>query len=169
MTPKIKRRRGLMGYSLPEVMIVVLITATIASVGAPLMVRVLNFWRQTVARNDIERDVRSSLDMINRFLRQADRRTVLIDQVSGQPPHSRIAFTTEKGQTLAFYQSGSKLYMKLGATTSLLSDRLGFLAFSYPRTDDVSIVSVAITMQAPTYLGGKKALQLSIAKVRIMN
>ena len=161
------------GFSLTEAMISVAGIAILAGSAAPLIISLTNFWYQTTARNDIERDVRSSLDTINRFLRQAQRNTVVIDQASGQPPYSRITFTTEKGQTASFYQSGDTLMMSLadGATNRLtsLSKRVGFIAFSYPRTDDTSIISVAVTMQAPTYRGGKKALQLSIQKVRIMN
>lgn len=168
MTP----RRGSPGYTLTEAMISVAIVGGIAAASAPILVSVTNFWRQTTARADIERDVRVSLDTINRYVRQGRQDTVVIDQVSGQPPWSRLTFTTQTGQTLKFYQSGSKLMMTLSSntvTTSTLSSRLGYVAFTYPRTDDVSIVSVAMTMQAPTYLGGKKALQLSISKVRIMN
>jgi prepilin-type N-terminal cleavage/methylation domain-containing protein len=166
-------RRRTLGYTLTETMMAVAIVGILAAVSAPLIISVTTFWRQTTARNDIERDVRSSLDIMNRFLRQAQRMTVVIDRAANQPPYSRITFTTEKNQTVAFYQSGNNLMMSLrtGATTrvSKLSGRLGFIAFTYPRTDDISIVSVAMTMEAPTYLGGKKALQLSIQKVRLMN
>ena len=160
------------GYTLTEAMMTVAILGILGGSAAPIMVRINNFWRQTTARNEIERDVRASLDQINRSLRQADRRTINIDQVSGQPPFSRITFNVEDGSRIQFYQDGNKLVMVRSTntvTTSELSRRVGFIAFTYPRTDDPSIVSVAMTMQAPTYLGGKKALQLSISKVRIMN
>ena len=161
------------GYTLSEVMITVLIMGILAGTSAPIMVRVTNFWRQTTARANIERDVRISLETINRWLRQAQRKTVKIDQVTGQPPFSRISFSSMKSQSVTFYQDGSKLYQVVSSgtvtTTSLLSNNVGYIAFVYPRTDDISIVSVAMTMQAPTYLGGKKALQLSIQKVRVMN
>lgn len=165
-------RRGQAGFTAAEAIMTVSIVAILATVAAPIMIRMNNFWRQTTARNEIERDVRSSLETVNRWLRQAKRSTVVIDQVAGQPPFSRITFTPEKGGTMQFYQAGDKLYMKLSSntiTTTMLSNRLGFIAFTYPKTFDVSIVSVAVTMQAPTYLGGKKALQLSVQKVRIMN
>jgi hypothetical protein len=55
------------------------------------------------------------------------------------------------------------------SNTTTLSKNIGYIAFTYPRTDDVSIISVAVTMQTPTYLGQKKTLQLSIQKVRVMN
>ena len=85
------------GYTLTEAMMTVAILGILGGSAAPIMVRVNNFWRQTTARNEIERDVRASLDQINRTLRQADRKTVNIDQVSGQPPFSRITFNVEDG------------------------------------------------------------------------
>lgn len=161
------------GYTVAELMITVAIMGILAAVAAPLLVRMTNFWRQTSARGDIQRDVRNSLDMINRFLRQADSGTVQIDQKTGQPPYSRLAMSTLDGKRITFWQDGYNLKMSVSSgtatTTSNLSSRVGYIAFSYPRTDDISIVSVAITMQAPTYLGGKKTLQLSIQKVRVMN
>ncbi len=160
------------GHTLSEALITVAILGILAAVLAPIMVNITNFWRQTTARSDIQRDVRVSLETMNRYLRQGRANTVIIDQVTGQPPFSRISFQTDKEQQLTFWQNGNLFMMEITSgttTTSQLSSRLGFLAFTYPRSDDDSIVSVAITMEAPTYLGGKKALQLSIAKVRIMN
>ncbi|MFA6316124.1 MAG: prepilin-type N-terminal cleavage/methylation domain-containing protein [Elusimicrobiota bacterium] len=168
-----RKRPSRAGFTLTEAMMVVAILGILASVSAPLLLQMTNFWRTTTARNEIERDVRISLETINRYLRQAKSATVVIDRYStSTPPFSRITFTPEKGGTVSFYQDGSNLLMTLSSATivtTTLSKRVGFLAFSYPSTFDPSIVSVAITMQAPTYLQRKKALQLSIQKVRIMN
>lgn len=163
------RARSSWGYTLTEAMLTVAIVGVLAMVAVPLLVNTTNFWRQTTARNDIERDVRVSLDVINRMVRQAQKSTVTVDQVSGQPPFSRITFTTIDGRIISFYQTGSILYQKFGDSISVLSRNVGFIAFSYPRTDDTTIISVALTAQAATYRGGSKALQLSIQKVRVMN
>lgn len=174
MTLRAIRRwmRSRAGFTATEAIMTVAVVAILAAVAAPIMLRVTNFWRLTTARNDIERDVRVSLETINRWLRQARRNTLIIDQATGQPPFSRVSFTPEKGGLVTFYQNGSKLYMTLSSNTvvtTMLSNHLGYISFSYPKTTDVSILSVAITMQSPTYLGGKKALQLSVQKIRIMN
>ena len=166
----IKKKKG---YTLLEMMMTVAIIGTVFGMVSPLMMQMTNFWRLTSARFAIQRDVRTSLSMINRFTRQAQSGTVVIDQATGQPPASRIFFyyTDTNGTTVPvyFYQLGKKLYVSINGRTTLLSESLGYIAFTYPRTDDISIVSVAMTMQSPTYRGGKKALQLSIQKVRIMN
>ena len=50
-----------------------------------------------------------------------------------------------------------------------ITGNLRYIAFTYPRSDDPTIISVAVTMEKATYEGGTKALELSIEKVRIMN
>jgi hypothetical protein len=46
---------------------------------------------------------------------------------------------------------------------------LRYIAFTYARTDDPSILSVSITTEKETYESGTKALQMAIEKVRVMN
>ncbi len=157
------------GHTLTEMMITVAILGGLTAVAAPLLVQMTNFWRQTAARNDIQRDVRVSLDTFNRLTRQAKSGTVVISRNSGQPPSSKITFMNIQGQTISFYQSGNKLYMSVAGQLSLLSSNIAYIAFTYPKTDDTSLISVAVTTQSRTYLSGVKALQLSIQKVRIMN
>ncbi len=67
---------------------------------------------------------------------------------------------------MMFYQNGKSLYQVAGSTT-LISNNVQYIAFTYPRTDDPTIMSVALTMEKATYQGGYKALELSIQKVRI--
>ncbi|MBI5882444.1 MAG: prepilin-type N-terminal cleavage/methylation domain-containing protein [Elusimicrobia bacterium] len=168
-----RRRLRNRGFTLTEALMTVGIVCILASVAAPIMLQMTNFWRLTTARNEIERDVRICLETVNRYLRQAKASSVTIDQYSvTDPPYSRISFTPEKGGTVTFYQSGQNLKMILSSATvvtTTLSNRLAYLSFSYPATYDPSIISVAVTMHAPTYLQRRKALQLSIQKVRIMN
>lgn len=161
--------RNAKGYTLTEAMITVAVVGILASASAPLLVQMTNFFRQTSARNAIQRDVRSSLDMINRFTRQGKAGTVVIDRDTNQPPMSRITFLSVTGQTVQFYQSNNKLMMRVGGNKTMLSNNIGYIAFTYPRTDDTSLISVALTAQSRTYKGSIKALQLSIQKVRIMN
>ncbi|HBB66905.1 MAG: hypothetical protein A2X28_04790 [Elusimicrobia bacterium GWA2_56_46] len=157
------------GYTLVEVMMTVAILGVVGGMAVPLLMQMTNFWRQTTARNAIQRDVRGSLDIINRFARQAKSSTVVIDAEPGQPPASRVTFTSVQGPVVSFYQSGNKLYMSMSGKVTMLTENLAYISFIYPRSDDITLLSVAITAQSATYRGGKKALQLSIQKVRIMN
>lgn len=162
-------RRARAGYSLTELMMVVAIIGVVASVGPLLMIQLQNFYLMTTARNEIERDARSSLDTINRHLRQAVYGTIVIDTPSGQGPYSRIRFRHVDGRNMEFSQSGTSLVQAIGATRSTMTKNLVYVAFTFPRTDDPTIVSVSMTMGKAIQLGRRKVLELTIQKVRVMN
>lgn len=163
------------GYTLTEAMLVVAILGIVASLGGMLMVQAQRFIRLNLARTEIQRESRATLANINRELRQALASTVVVDQVTGQPPQSRITFQRYKPdgslQTVSYYQQGRKLYLKLGSAASgpAAGQPLRFLAFTYIQTDNDRIVSVSITYESATYEGKSKALQMAVEKVRIMN
>lgn len=147
---------------------VIAILGVVFMIGPQLLTQITNYYYLHNAKIEIQRDARAGLDSINRFLRQASASTVIIDQATNQPPYSRISFTTASGQKMQYYQSGTKLY-QVGLSTMAISQDLRYIAFTYPRSDDPTIISVAMTMEKSTYRGGSKALELSIEKVRIMN
>ncbi|MDQ7772298.1 MAG: prepilin-type N-terminal cleavage/methylation domain-containing protein [Elusimicrobiales bacterium] len=163
------------GYTLMELMLVVAILGVL-TLGAPqLFTRVYQFVRLTMARAEIQKNAREALSNVNRELRQAVATSVVIDQVSGQPPHSRITFDYYKSdgtvEQMSYYQRGRQLFQaRQGAAEGrLVADSLRYLAFSYPRTDDDTIISLSVTFEKDTYEGGTKALQMAVEKVRIMN
>jgi prepilin-type N-terminal cleavage/methylation domain-containing protein len=160
------RRRG---YSLVELMLVVAILGVISSVGPLLMNQLQNFFLMSDARTEIERDARASLDIINRELRQAKSSTIILDAKSGNPPYSRIRFTHVNGNGMSFYQDGAKLMMTNGTDQNILTKNLVYIAFTFPQTDNPTIVSTAISMGKNIQLGRRKVLELTIQKVRVMN
>ena len=165
----VKRRlRSIGGFSLAEAMMVIAILGITFSLGPTLLTHVMRFYYLHNAKVEIQRDAREGLDLINRFLRQGISSTITIDQLTGQPPYSRITFTTMAGQQMLYYQKGTSLY-QVAQSTTMISQNLRYIAFTYPRSDDPTIISVAMTMEKATYLGGTKALELSVEKVRVMN
>lgn len=165
------------GYTLAEVMVTVAIIGILFVVGPSLLTGMENFFLMTTARNNIQRDARQSLDVMNRFLRQAKASTIVI---SSPPfgttggPYSQIAFQLPDGRTMRFYQYGRNLMQSTTSTngaitTQTIANDLAYLAFSFPRTDDPTIVSVALTMSSNIQLGQTKVLELTVQKVRIMN
>jgi prepilin-type N-terminal cleavage/methylation domain-containing protein len=164
----VKRTLHRSGYTLVEMMLVVVILGIICMSAPSLFTHLTRFYQLHNAKVEIQRDARACLDIINRFLRQATSYSVVIDQVSGQTAYSRISFTTIDGQNMSFYQQGTTLYQVARSTTPI-SKNLRYIAFTYPRSDDPTIISVAMTMEKATFQGGTKALELSIEKVRIMN
>ena len=110
------------GYTLTEMMVTVAIVGILSAVAAPLLTQMTNFWQQTTARNNIQRDVRASLDIINRFCRQAKSGTVVIDQATGQPPFSRITRLPAVKSSSVGSPTSSRCVRFRAATLSIGSD-----------------------------------------------
>lgn len=172
---KITKNRS--GLTLVELMVASTIIAIIMVGISTFFTQGINFFRVSQAKLDVQRDARSALDNINRQLRQAKASTIVIDRKdTAQPPYSRIYFETIRGKYVTFYQDVTSLYQLVGDTPTgghknLLSDNLETISFTYPQTDDDTILHVSLCMvKVPhPYIKGAKALQLSIAKVRVMN
>ncbi len=162
------------GYTLIELMIVVAIIGIVLLAAPNIFKGAFRFISLSFARGEIQKNARSTLSNINRDLRQAQASSVEIDEVSGQPYHSRITFTKYKSdgstQEIRYYQQGKKLYLSVdGSGSKMVADNLRYIAFTYPQTDDDSIISISVTFEKATYEGGTKALQMAVEKVRIMN
>ena len=156
------------GYSLIEVMMVVAIVGVIGSIAPQLLIQVTRFFRQNQARTEIQRDAQATFNLIGRNLRQAQAGTIVIDQKTGQPPYSRVAFTRMDGRQLSYYQDGAKLYQVSGGTKAI-TENIRYIAFGHPRTDDGKLLTVTVTLEKATYNQQTKALQLSVQKFRVQN
>lgn len=157
------------GYTLAEMMMVVAIIGILATVAPTMLTSMQNFFLMTSARYEIQRDARTTLDTVNRYMRQAVAASVVMDTPAGQGPFSRIRFRHVDGRYMEFRQSGSKLVQVIGTAESVVSDNLIYIAFTYPHSDDTSIISVSITMGKNIQLGRRKVLELTIQKIRVMN
>jgi hypothetical protein len=108
--------------------------------------------------------------LITRELRHARAMSIVIDRASAaQPFCSRITFTRVQGNTIQIYQSGNKLVHTSGGKTQTILQNLGYLAFTFPRSDDLAVISVALTLQQGIYLGQKKALHMASENIQVMN
>jgi prepilin-type N-terminal cleavage/methylation domain-containing protein len=165
----VKRGRGA-GYTLIEVMLVVAILGIMSTVGARLLLQANRFFILTKTRGDLQKEARAIMYVITRELRQAQSATIILDrQSAAQPFYSRITFTKVSGTTMSFRQNGTQLQQVVGNQTMTLSKNLSYLAFTFPRSDDMTIVSVSMTLQEAIYQGQKKALHMAAEKVRVMN
>ena len=158
------------GYTLTEMMIVVAILGILSTVGAQLMVQADRYWLLTSTRADLQKEARPIMYILTRNLRQAQSATIVIDRASSsQPFYTRITFTKIQGTSMTFHQNGNQLIQTVGTSTKILSKNVRYLSFNFPRSDDMTIISVAMTLEKSIYNGKKKALQMASEKVRVMN
>lgn len=146
----------------------------VSVVIATLILQVTRFDRQTSARGQVQQAARVSLSAMEREVAQARGRTIVIDRLdAAQPPYSRMTFSGADGRTVSFYQDGGRLFRsvtKAGVTTkSVVAADLRQVVFSYPASDNASLISISATFERGTYQGSTKSMQLSLAKVRIQN
>jgi len=183
----VRRLRRRAGYTLMEAMLVVTILGIIASVSAGMLIGVNRYFLLTRTKVDIQRQGRSILYVITRELRQAQSNSIVIDRAStSQPFYSRITFnkvipstgTAQTTQWMQFEQVGNELIQRAvpqGAPANaqagsiVLTNNLNYLAFTFPRSDDMTIVSVSLTLQEATYQGQEKALHMASEQCQVMN
>lgn len=159
--------------SLTEMMVVIAMIGVIFSLGAQIMIQFNRYMNLSKVRINIQRDARVIFSIINRNLRQARVSTITLDRATAQPPYSRITFTRIDGQIWSFYQNGRRLMMSVtsGGTANVraLSEDVGYLAFTPPKSEDLSIISVSLTLEKEIFESRTKALHMASEKVMVMN
>ena len=165
----VKKRRSA-GYSMIEIMMVVAILGIISSVGAQLLLQANRFFILTKTRGDLQREARGTMYVITREVRQAQSNSITLDRLSAsQPFYSRITFTKMQGTTMTYQQNGNQLEQIVGNNKTVLTKNLRYMAFTFPRSDDLTILSVSLTLQENIFQGQTKALHMASEKVRVMN
>lgn len=165
----VRRARGRSGYTLTEMLMVVAIVGIVASVGARILLQVNRYFIMTNTRVELQREARAIMYIINRNLRQSSTSSLLVDRAANQPFYSRLTFTKVQGTTMQFYQSGNNLIQQVGSQQTVLTKNVKYLSFTFPRSDDLSVLSVSVTLEKTIYQGQTKALHMASEKVRIMN
>ena len=166
MRKRLRRR----GFTLIEIMMAVAIIGIIASVGASVLLQINRYFILTRTRTDLQKEARAAMYVITRELRQAQSNTIILDRAStSQPYYSRITFTKIQGTTMTFQQNGNKLQKVVGNSTITLTDHLSYLAFTFPRSDTMTILSVSMTLVENIYQGRTKALHMASEEVQVMN
>ena len=117
----------------------------------------------------LQEEARAAIYVITRELRQAQSSSLIIDTPANQPYYSRLRFTKVQGANVTITQNGSSLTLTEGTDKTVLSQNLSYLAFTFPQSDDMTIISVAFTLQKQIYNGAFKALHMASERVRVMD
>ncbi len=160
------------GYTLIEVMITAAIIGIIFSIVPQFFFFATKFQRLNNARLIVQRDARSTMALLNKNIRQAVSSSVVIDNAPSQPPYSRITFNKVEGagtESVRYFQEGKNLKETRNGRDIVVAENLAYLAFIFPRSDDMQLVSVSLTLSEETYQGEAKALQMSVEKIEVMN
>ena len=164
------------GVTLMEMLVVVGIVSTLFTVAAPIMLQANRQFIMVRTKVELQQEARGVMYIITRALRQAQSDSIVISRANAsQPYYSKITFTTEQSSTtyvsntFVFQQEGTVLYQLLNAQKRVLSKNLNYLAFTFPRSDDMGMISVSITLQKNIYEGRTKALHMASEKVRVVN
>lgn len=158
------------GWTLVELLFVVAIVGIMAMIAPRIITQTTKFFILGRAKLQLQQEARAAIYVITRELRQAQSNTIVLDRSNnGAPYYSRMQFTKSQGTTVKMMQSGSSLILQEGVTVSTMTQNLAFLAFTFPRSDDMTIVSVSLTLQKQIYGGAFKALHMASEQVRVMN
>jgi len=163
-----KHARG--GFTLVEAMLTVAIVGILFAVGAVLLKQTNRYFLTVKSRTQLQSEARSILYVITRELRQAQSVTIVIDRMSSsQPYYSRITFVKQQGTAMTFQQNGNQLQQQWDGHTEILSNNVRYLAFTLPHSDDLAVISVALTLQIPTYSGHAETVSMASEQVQVMN
>lgn len=158
------------GYTLIELIITITIIA-ILSLGLPqLILTIQRFHMINNVQIALQQDARTIMERITKNLREAQNSTIIVNRYSNLEPHySRINFVTLSGDNVTYYQMRKKLIEIVNNKTKILTDSLVCISFSLPKSYDLTIVSVAFTLEKHLHKLEYKALHMASEKVRIMN
>jgi len=174
----VDRRRG--GFTLMEMIMVMGIISVMFAIAAPILTNASRQFILTRTKMELQQEARAIMYIITRSLRQASAETIELSRVdSSQPFYSKIRYTTLHStsayvsNSFTFQQEGKVLYQVIvvnGVTNKkVLTRNLDYLAFIFPRTDDMGIISVSLTLKKNIYEGQTKALHMASEKVMVMN
>ncbi len=171
--PLIFRRRK-SGYTLVEVMATVAIVGVAMGMGAQLFIQFQKFYISSIARAELQRDGRVSLELMSKIIRQAQLSSLTITTDLGQSTFDRIRFTTPDGREWIYYQNGNKLMQQVtdvaaNINISILTRNLYYLSFYFPNSLNPRLLNISMALSKPTFPGQHKELQMPTQFILIEN
>ncbi len=158
------------GYSLVELLIVSAIAAFILSLGATLFIRMDTFFRISIAKIETQRDARNLINLLSQDIRQARSSLITLSRENAsQSPYSKITFQNTSGDTITFWQEGRILNMTKNGKTMGLAKNLRSLYFTYPETDNPSLITILLSVEKKSDNQRTFAMQMGGETIRLLN
>ena len=158
------------GWTLVEVLIVVTMVGVLSLSVSSIFYNIWQFYRISYAQKELQEEARVIMELITRNLRNGISNSIVISRYDDtQPYYSKIDFYTIDGSRVSYYQIDRTLYQEINGNKKILSKNVTYFAITLPRTYELSIVSVAITLEKEVYELKKKALHMASEKVMVMN
>lgn len=148
-----RRRHG--GFSLMELVMVIVIVGIIFAIGATLLGRVFQSYASTREIGGAEWQGVVALERLSRELRHMHSRTYLV-----MSPATEITFADNDGATARVFLNGTALTLSTGGVAYPLADGIGSLGFFYLRNDgqtaatgsaNTHYIAVRLTVQDGDY------------------
>lgn len=157
------------GWTLVELMAVMVIIG-ILYLGFPkLLSDIYKIYRITTINMELQQEGRELMIIMTKDLRHAKKSSIVIDRLAGQPYYSRIRFETITGSSVTYYQEGRNLVMLKDNIRKIMTKDVSYLAFTPPKSYDLSLISIAFTIEKYLYELQYRALHMASEKVNIMN
>lgn len=159
------------GWTLVELMIIIAMFGILSLSISSLFLQIWRFYRITHVQKELQEEARMIMEVIMRNLRNGISNTIVISRYDNQqPPYSKIDFYTIDGSSVSYYQIGRNLYQKVAGTqTKVLSRSVTYFAITFPRSYELNIISIALTLERDLYDIRRKALHMASEKVMVMN
>lgn len=158
-----RRKKGpvpFFGFTLIEMIMVIVITAILASVGIPLLVNLTNSFQFSIARKNLSESAEVALRRMDREIRRL-RNIASISTATS----STYAFTDIDNNSIQYARSGSTLQRTLNGTVDTLADNVTSLTFTY-YDDSENIIATPTVSPNPTDI---RLVQIDITFIRDTN
>lgn len=158
------------GWTLIELLVIVTIIGILSLSVSSIFLQIWRFYRITVVQKELQEEARTIMELVTRNLRNARSSTLIFSRYNSvQPPYSKVSFTTIDGKNVSYYQIGRVLYQNIDGNVKILSKSITYFAVTPPRSYDLTIVSIALTLEKDLYDIRRKALHMASEKVMVMN